>query len=149
MLRRHTLALALAALPLAAAAQEQTPGQFLSSIYDPYKKSDFKGQPYWEVERFFSPDLARAIDKDFAEAKKRKEVPTLDGDPFIDAQDWRIENLSYASSTKGDKAVGAVSFLNLDEPKAVALTMVKTSAGWRISDIVSANGSLRALFKLK
>ena len=60
MLRRHTLALAFAALPLAAAAQEQTPGQFLSSIYDPYKKSDFKGQPYWEVERFFSPDLARA-----------------------------------------------------------------------------------------
>ncbi len=149
MLDRRRLTLLLAALPVAARAEEQTPAQFVSSIYEPYKKADFKGQPYWQVDRFFAPDLARAIDKDFAEAKKRREVPTLDGDPFIDAQDWKIESISYVTSVKGDKAAGAVSFLNLGEPKAVALTLVKTSAGWRISDIVSANGSLRALFKLK
>ena len=101
------------------------------------------------MNRWFAPDLANAIDKDFAEAKKRKEVPTLDGDPFIDAQDWKIESLSYVSSISGEKAAGAVSFINLGTPKAVTLTMVKTPAGWRISDIVTANGSLRALYKLK
>jgi hypothetical protein len=149
VLRRQALVVVLTALPFAAIAQEQTPHQFLQSIYEPYKKVDFKGQPYWEVDRYFAPDLARAIDKDFAEAKKRKEVPTLDGDPFIDAQDWKIDVLSYASSIKGDKAVGAVAFVNTGEPKGVVLTMVKTPAGWRISDIVTANGSLRALYKLK
>ena len=149
MLSRRLLALLLLAVPAAASAQEQTPQQFLASIYEPYKKADFKGQPYWEASRFFAPDLARAIDKDFAEAKKRKEVPTLDGDPFVDAQDWKIDSLSYASSISGNKAAGAVSFISLGEPKAVALAMVKTSAGWRISDIVTANGSLRTLFKLK
>jgi hypothetical protein len=132
-----------------AGAQQQTSQQFLAAIYEPYKKADFKGQPYWEASRWFTPDLAAAIDKDFAEAKKRKEVPTLDGDPFIDAQDWKVESLAYASSVSGDKAAGAVSFTNFGEPKAVALTMVKTPAGWRISNIVTANGSLRALFKLK
>jgi hypothetical protein len=149
VLSRRFLALVLLGAPVAAAAQEQTPHQFLQSIYEPYKKADFKGQPYWEANRFFAPDLARAIDKDFAEAKKRNEVPTLDGDPFVDAQDWRVENLAYASSIMGDKAAGAVSFISLGVPKAMALTMVKTPAGWRISDIVTANGSLRALYKLK
>ena len=150
MLSRRVLALLLIVAPVAAAAQEQTPQQFLQSIYDPYRRPDFKGQPYWEVGRFFAPDLARAIDKDFAEAKKKKEVPTLDGDPFVDAQDWKIESVSYAvSMIKDGKAAGAVALINLGEPKGVVLTLVKTPAGWRISDIVTANGSLRALFKLK
>ena len=149
MLSRRLFGLLLLAVPAAASAEEQTPGQFLAAIYEPYKKPGFKGQPYWQVERFFAPDLGRAIDKDFAEAKKRKEVPTLDGDPFIDAQDWKIDSLSYATSLAGDKAAGAVSFTNLGEPKGVVLMLVKTPAGWRISDIVSANGSLRALYKLK
>jgi hypothetical protein len=149
VLSRRLLALLLFAVPVTAAAQEQTPHQFLASIYESYKKADFKGQPYWEANRFFAPDLARAIDKDFAEAKKKKEVPTLDGDPFIDAQDWKIDTLAYSSSVKGDKAVGAVALVSLGEPKGIVLTMVKTPSGWRISDIVTANGSLRALYKLK
>jgi hypothetical protein len=149
VLSRRSLALLLVSVPVVAAAQEQTPHQFLQSIYEPYRKPGFKGQPYWEVDRFFAPDLARAIDKDMAEAKKRKEVPTLDGDPFIDAQDWQVEAIAYTSSIKGDKAAGAVSFVSLGTPKGVVLNMVKTPAGWRITDIVTANGSLRALFKLK
>ena len=149
VLSRRWLGLLLVVLPAAAGAQEQTPHQFLASIYEPYKKADFKGQPYWEAERFFAPDLARAIDKDFAEAKRRKEVPTLDGDPFVDAQDWKVETLAYATSVKGDKAAGAVALVSLGETKGIVLTIVRTPAGWRISDIVTANGSLRALFKLK
>ena len=149
VLSRRALALTLLAVPVAAAAQEQTAQQFLASIYEPYKKADFKGQPYWEVSRFFAPDLASAIDKDFAEAKKKKEVPTLDGDPFVDAQDWKIDQIAYAISQSGDKAAGAVTFTNFGETKGAVLSLVKTPAGWRISNIVTANGSLRALFKLK
>ena len=149
MLSRRLLALGLLAVPAAAAAQEQTPQQFLQSIYAPYGKPDFKGQPYWEASRFFAPDLASAIDKDFAEAKKRKEVPTLDGDPFVDAQDWKIDSLAYATTLGGDKAAAAVTFTNFGEPKGAVLSLIKTPAGWRIFNIVTANGSLRALFKLK
>jgi len=149
VLSRRFLGLLLLAVPVSAGAQEQTPQQFLASIYEPYKKPDFKGQPYWEAIRFFAPDLARAIDKDFADAKKRKEVPTLDGDPFVDAQDWKVESINFSASMTGDKAAGAVSFISLGVPKAVVLAMIKTPAGWRITDIVTANGSLRALYKLK
>lgn len=150
VLSRRFLTLLMLTVPVAAAGEEQTPQQLLAAIYDPYKKPDFKGQPYWQADRFFAPDLARAIVRDFAEAEKRKEVPTLDGDPFIDAQEWKVESLAYAATAiQGDKAAGAVALVSLGTPKGLALTLVKTPAGWRISDIVSANGSLRALFKLK
>ena len=151
MLRRGLFAAISLVVPTAAAAQEQTAHQFLQSIYDPYKQANFKGQPYWEARRFFTPDLAQAIERDAAEAKKRKEVPTLDGDPFIDAQDWQITAISIASALDAEKtkAAGAVALVNAGEPKALALTLVKTPQGWRIRDIVGPNGSLRALYKLK
>ena len=158
MLRRRTLALPLLALPLlvlpllvlpvAATAQEQTPIQFLQAIYEPYRKAGFKGQPYWDPGRFFVPDLARAIERDMAEAKKRKEPPTLDGDPFVDAQEWQITSIAYGNVIAGDKAAAGVAFVNQGEPRSLAITLAKTQAGWRIHDIVGSNGSLRALFKL-
>ncbi len=151
MRRRATLALALLALPVAVAAQEQSPLDFVKAIYEPYKQATFKGQPYDQPQRFFAPDLAAAIERDFAAAKKRDEVPALDGDPFLDAQDWKVEAISYAVEQSADKtkAVASVAFVSIGEPRGAVLSLVKTPQGWRISDIVAASGSLRALYKLK
>ena len=151
-LRRRALALALLAVPIAARAQSSTALDFLKSIYEPYKKLDFKGQPYWEAKRFFVADLAEAIDHDFTEAKKRKEVPTLDGDPFIDAQDWDIALVGYAIAGAGPTSAAIVTLIEgkNGEPRRLAVFLVETSEGWRIDDIVGRGGSsLRALYKLK
>ena len=151
MLRRVLLALPLIVATSAALAQDQTPQQFLQSIYEPYRNDSFKGQPYDQPSRFFAPDLAQAIERDMREAKRRNEVPLLNGDPFLDAQDWKVTALAYATSMSADKlkAAGSVAFVNQGIPKGVALTMIRTPQGWRITDIVTANGSLRALYKLK
>ena len=85
VLSRRLAIAALCALPVAARAQTQSPQTFLQSIYEPYLKAGFKGQPYWQVDRFFVSALARAIDADMLEAKRRVEVPKLDGDPFVRA----------------------------------------------------------------
>lgn len=150
-LTRRALALALLAVPIAARAQSSTALDFLKSIYEPYRQAGFKGQPYWETKRFFAADLAEAIDRDFAEAKKRKEVPALDGDPFIDAQDWDIRSVSYAipATSSGGPAVAAVALDNLGKPTLVAVFLVETPQGWRIDDIVTRGSSLRALYKLR
>ena len=156
MRRRLAFALPLLALPLAlpsvvARAQEQAPIDFVKAIYEPYRQAKFKGQPYDQPRRFFAPDLAAAIERDFAEAKKRNEPPTLDGDPFLDAQDWKVEAISYAVEHSADKtkAAASVAFISIGEPRGVVLSLVKTPQGWRISDIIAASGSLRALYKLK
>ncbi len=117
--RRWTIA-ALCTLPLGARGQTSTPDFFLRAIYDPYLKADFKGQPYWQVSRFFAPELARAIEADMREAKRR-------GD--------------------GPKATGEVSFDNLGKPTKVTIDLVQTQAGWRIADIKTPSGSLSELYK--
>ncbi|MCX7365206.1 MAG: DUF3828 domain-containing protein [Alphaproteobacteria bacterium] len=155
MLRRLVLATPLLGmLPFDAAAQQpaaaqQTPQAFLQSVYDPYLKANFKGQPYNDTGRFFSPDLARAMERDVRGAKQHNEVPTLDGDPFVDAQEWKVTDLVVRVSGTGDAATGVVTFANFGKPKRLAVSLLRTPAGWRISDIAGANGSLRTLFKLR
>jgi len=136
-------------LPFAAEAQEQTAQAFLQSIYAPYLKRDFKGQPYTEAARFFAPDLARAMDRDMRQAKQRGQPPTLDGDPFVDAQEWQVTALIVRSSGGSDSATGVVTFENFGKPKRLAIELVKTPAGWRIADIAGSGGSLRSLYKMQ
>ena len=147
MLRRRWLALAFATLPIAAYGQTSTPDSFLRSIYDPYLDAGFKGQPYWQTSRFFAPELARVIDADMRDAKRRGEVPKLDGDPFLDAQDWNIKDLAISVKTDGPKAVGNVSFDNLGKHTEITLDLVQTQAGWRIADIKSPSGTLSEFYK--
>lgn len=145
--------LLLSALPLAARAQTQgqTPEGFLQSLYDPYLNDDFKGQPFWQVDRYFAPELARAIEADMREAKRRGEVPALDGDPFIDAQEWDLENLAIKVKTDDDghKATGEVTFDNLGKRTQVTLDLLRTGMGWRIVDIKAPSGLLSDLYKKK
>ncbi len=153
MLRRTAiagLAALLCALPPALWAQQPATAQaFLQAIYEPYLKAGFKGQPYADAARFFAPDLARAMSRDMQAAKQRGQPPTLNGDPFIDAQDWQVSNLVVRVSGTGDSATGVVSFTNLGKPKRLAIDLARTDAGWRIADIAGSSGSLRALYKVR
>ena len=149
-------ALALLAVLLAktqiASAQSASAQAFVEAIYKPYLNKDFKGISYSSeagLRRYFEPKLVSAMIKDIKAAARRKEVGTLDGDPFIDAQDWEISNLAVDVKTAGDKANATVTFTNLGKAITVALDLVKTAAGWRIADIVAPTGSLRKLFKVK
>ena len=152
MIARRTMGLALALLLAAppAMAQGGTPRAFLEDIYRPYATKGFKGQPYDKAERYFASPLREAMEKDYAEARKRNEVPALDGDPFIDAQDWEIANVSVDTWITGaNTAMGAATFTNFGKPVRVTLELVSTPAGWRISEIKAPSGSLRAIFKVK
>lgn len=152
MLRRTAIAAPaalLCALPPGARAQQPTAQAFLQAIYEPYLKAGFKGQPYTDAARFFAPDLARAMSRDMQAAKLRGQPPILDGDPFIDAQDWQVSNLVVRVSGTGDSATGVVSFTNLGKPKRLAIDLARTDAGWRVADIAGSSGSLRALYKVR
>jgi len=46
-----------------------------------------------------------------------------------------------------EKALGTVKFRNIDQNVAVTLDLVKLKQGWRIDDVRTTDGSLRALFK--
>jgi hypothetical protein len=92
------------------------------------------------------------IVRDQKAAAKRKEVPTLNGDPFIDAQEWEVTGLDITvTDAPPDKAVATVTYKNFDVPVKVVLNLVKIKNDWRIADIISTQQgrtqSLRGLFK--
>jgi hypothetical protein len=128
---------------------------FVTKIYDAYKGKDARGIDYSAeavIRRWFEPSLAALIIKDNKAAARRKEVPTLDGSPFVDAQEWEIFAFDIAvTDAPPDKAVATVSFKNLDEPKNIVLNLVRIKNDWRIADIISQRDgrdeSLRGLFK--
>ena len=60
-----------------------------------------------------------------------------------------MSNLSIRAAASGERATGMVSFDNFKQKKTLAVELVQTKAGWRISDIAGAGSSLRALYKLK
>ena len=146
--------LAVAAPALAADAAAQA---FVTQIYDAYKGKDSKGHPLDDdraIRGAFEPTLAALIIKDQHAAAKRGEVGTLDGDPFIDAQDWEIDAFDIAvADVAPDKAQATVKFTNLGSPQTIVLDLTRIKAGWRISDITwmrdGKGASLRALFVRK
>lgn len=130
-------------------AQAATAQAFVESLYRPYLAKGFQGQPYGDTARFFVPALAQAIDRDNREVRRRNEVPSLNGDPFVDAQDWEISTLSIDVTANDDAATARVSFQNFGEAKRVVLELARTPAGWRIAEIRAPSGSLKALYTLE
>ena len=158
MLTRRTVLCGVAALVLATPALAADAGAqaFVTQIYESYKGKDSKGAPLesdGDIRRYFEPTLAALMIKDQNAAAKRGEVGTLDGDPFIDAQDWEIDAFDIkVVDAAPSKAQATVKFTNLGSAKTV-LDLTKIKSGWRISDITwTRNGkreSLRALFVKK
>lgn len=147
MRRRAVLLLALCLAPLQARGQAPSPEAFVRDLYAPYLTGNTQGQPFEQFDRFFAPDLARIMAADADAAQKRNELPALDGDPFVDAQDWEVRNFALSIKTSGSTATAVVTFDNYNRAMRIVLDLVLTPAGWRISDIKAPSGSLRALYK--
>jgi hypothetical protein len=138
-----------------AVTADLTATAFVTKIFGAYKGKNSKGisiDTEADIRRYFEPSLAAMIIKDRKAADRRKEVPTLDGDPFVDAQDWDISALEIAvTDAPPDKAEATVTFKNFDEPVKVVLNLIKIKNDWRIADITSQRGerteTLRGLFK--
>jgi hypothetical protein len=81
-------------------AAEPSAKSFVESIYAAYKGKDSKGvslETNAAVRRYFDPKLAALIIKDRKDA--HGELPKLDTDPFIDAQDWEIDAVNVEAAT--------------------------------------------------
>src|SRR5262245_51431002 len=122
-----------------AVAADASATAFVTRIYDAYKGENSKGiliDTEAAIRRYFEPSLAALISKDHKDAARRHEVPALDGDPFIDAQDWEISAVDIAGrDASPDKPVATVSFKNIDHVTTVVLDLIKIKSDWRIANI--------------
>ncbi len=154
--RELVLGAALVALAAPALAADASARDFISAIYGAYKGKDAKGRPLDDdaaIRRYFEPKLAAAMIKDRRAAARRKEVGTLDFDPFVDAQDWEIAAFDIAISDAGaGKASATVKFTNAGSNSTVVLDLVKIKGAWKISNITwtphDKPNTLRGLYAL-
>src|SRR6202047_2047181 len=126
-----------ACAPAAAALADAAAKAFLEKIYAAYKGKNSKGVPLDSdamLKRYFEPKLAALMIKDRKDAAKRGDVPELDGDPFINAQDWEIGPVDIVvRDTAPDKASATVKFRNLNVETTVVYDLVRLKDGWRVA----------------
>jgi hypothetical protein len=137
--RNFILSAACAAVAAPAFAADQSARDLVAAIYAAYKGKKSQGivlDNAGAVRRYFALPLAALIIKDMDEAAKRGDVGALDGDPFIDGQDWEIASFDIAVSEPAPaKARATVKFDNAGTPKTVVLDLIKIDNAWRIGEI--------------
>ena len=133
-----TLGLLAGLLPAAAMAQPvfENPAGLIEYAYALYEHGEFPE----DVTELFSPTL-KQLWNETAARSEAMEMPIIDFDPFINAQDYQISDLVVADPVvKGDAAAVVVSFLNFSEPQELRFTLVRRAEGWKIDDIESLAG---------
>jgi hypothetical protein len=164
MLTRRILLLCAASLAATGSVKAEDAGAttdtalaFVKAIYSTYTKPGSDGvliDTGPKLRRYFEPQLADVMNKDQEDAARHHDVGTLDGDPFIDAQDWEFKQFDVAiKETTPGKATATVAFNNLGTATTIVLDLVTIKNAWRISDITWMHDgkpeTLRGLFKLK
>ena len=155
--RKFIAVVACAAIAGPALAAAPSARDFVTAIYDAYKGKDANGQPLdgdAAIRRYFEPKLAAAMIKDRRAAARRREVGTLDFDPFVDSQDWEIASFDIAVNDAGPgKAAATVRFANSGSNSTVVLDLITIKSAWKISNITwtphEKPNTLRGLYKLQ
>lgn len=134
----------LLAFAIVAARPAESPTAFLRRVYAGYAHSGYN--PLAMPDKIFSPSLAAAIRKDGSGS----EVGYLDGDPLCNCQDYdritaQIQSLRQPTARSASARVHIT--LGPRDIRDLRLSLVRTRTGWRIADVVGADGRslLRAL----
>lgn len=135
-----------------AIAQGNDAKTFVENIYRQYLGKNTPSIDFTSrvgLEQYFTTSLAALIDNDAREAEKQQEAPLLNGDPFVDAQDWEITDpvVTVQASADGKGATATAIFKNFGKAVTVRYLLVMTPRGWRIDNILWSEGDLRGLYQ--
>jgi hypothetical protein len=127
------LLLGSVAAAVAAAPVFNEPRALLEYAYAPYlnEADPFPDDPT----EIYSPTLKQLWD-DMAAKSEESEVPIIDFDPLINAQDYEVTDFVVADPViEGDAATVVVSFSNFGEPQELHFELIRRAEGWKVDDI--------------
>lgn len=134
------VALLLSGRVRAADPNEASAHVFLEQIYAQYTGRagtdgvDLSSEA--NIRKLFDPPLATLIIADRKQSEQNDEPPELDGDPFVNAQDWDIQHLKITIRHADPSAATAtVQFDNLGKPVQITMALVHLANGWRVHEI--------------
>lgn len=133
----------LLALAAAGGPTRESPRAFVERLYAGYARDSYS--PLSHPQRVFAPPLVAAIAED--RRLSRDEVGFMDADPLCECQDPGGLHATIAAVTASGhaRATARVALRFGDGPasarpenrRALILRLVRTAAGWRITDIAS------------
>jgi len=95
-------------------------------------------QPEPVLRRYFTPKLAKLLVDDVRCAEAARAICRLDFSPIWASQDSGAHDVTVSSTAGGVVDVG-MSYAGEGERTRLRYSLVKTTSGWRIADIVSLN----------
>ncbi|MDX2276093.1 MAG: DUF3828 domain-containing protein [Hyphomonadaceae bacterium] len=150
------LALAGACTPPAQEAPEPTteapaaapdPAAIIRPLYERYTTpAAVTTFPALEEQAPWSDDLKAQLLAMMARSELRQE-PILDFDPFIDAQDYELSNISVTTDgvVENSHAVVRAHFTNLGRETDVLFDLIWQNDEWRVDNMRGANWELRQI----
>ncbi|HEX8449411.1 MAG TPA: hypothetical protein VF652_07460 [Allosphingosinicella sp.] len=129
--------IALLALLLGAAAPAEAPQAFVGRLYQGYRNPDYS--PLGRPERVFAAPLVAAIREDARLSKD--EVGYMDADPLCQCQDptGLKPSIGAVRLTGPSRASVPVGLDFGSDRRELRLSLVRTSAGWRIADVATSD----------
>lgn len=126
-------------MPVAAAPPVfEDPAGLVAYAYEAYGSEDASTIDHTEL---YSPSLLALFEAD-AERTPEGYVGALDFDPFVNGQDYQIEDLAIVAPViDGDQATVIATFTNLGERQEMRFTLVRRAEGWKIDDIEALAGA--------
>lgn len=124
--------------PLAAPVFDD-PKALIEYAYAPYleESAPFPDDP----SELFSPTLKQLWD-DASAKSEESEVPVIDFDPLINAQDYEITDFLVADPVvEADAATVVVSLSNFGAAQELHFELIRRSDGWKIDDIEALGDS--------
>ena len=149
---RTAAALALLA-SLGAACQRaaRDPAETVRALYTYHFAHDkgFTPAGVDERARWLTPDLAAQCRAWFAKPSPPDEVPSIDGDPFTDSQEYPDTFVVGTPTLRGDTALVPVAMRwSSGDRRVVTNVLHRVEGAWRVDDLrYEAGESLRALLK--
>ena len=137
--------LGAAAAPIVQQAKPtaDSPTAFVKELYRVHKNGNgpiFAGKSRAVLQKFFDKKLADLLWKILT--TKSDEVGPLDFDPLFNAQDTQITNFLINTAVGNDQeSTVTVTFRNGGSPETIKFRLRHTEAGWRVANIVYADGS--------
>lgn len=96
--------------------------------------------------KWISVDLLNRLNAELDRPKDPNLVPTIDGDPFTNSQDYPRRFVVGKAEIRGDVTRIPVVFIGNGHRRTVAARLRKTTEGWRLDDMLYEDGrTLRGL----
>lgn len=142
------------AVAIRTADNSGTPERFVDWLYYRYRHHPIEGRrppwagPEWWDESVYTPELLALFARQ--EELAREEQRGTGGDEICQCLEWRDLRLLERTVTAAgeDRAEVTVRFENYGDEKRARLVLERTSAGWRVADLIDefhSDGLLEAM----